>query len=195
MVCAITLSFAERPHVYLVYYRIYDDVGEITSKTHFDKDDTSLGRVDVLSIAPPRTVSCLKSRLLKAEESLGDDVQLFKEMGSDSPMDNTDLLTLFGDDYLGSTEDRPMAIVCKKTPVITSPPKPPASSKKIKARITESQCIALRIAILMMKLFAGYKHYPTNWLPLSTGEVFITNGIAIQHPGYPGAARSWTYLG
>ena len=193
MVRAITLSFAERPQVYLVYYRVYDDVGEITSKTHFDRDDTSLGRIDVLSIAPPRTASCLKSRLLKAEDSLGDDAQLFEEMGSDSPMDNTDLLTLLGDDYPGSTEDRPMAIVRKKTPVIISPPKPPASSKKIKARITESQCTALLIVTLTMKLFPGYKHYPTNWLPLSTGEVFLTNGIAIQHPGYPGVARLWTY--
>ena len=78
MVRAMTLSFAERPHVYLVYYRVYDDVGEITSKTHFDKDDTSLGRVDVFSIAPPRTVSSLRSRLLKAAECLGDDAQLFE---------------------------------------------------------------------------------------------------------------------
>ena len=81
MVRAITLSVAECPHVYLVYYRVYDDMGEITSKMHFDKDDTPLGRVDVFSIAPPRTVSSLKSCLLKAEDCLGDDVQLFEDMG------------------------------------------------------------------------------------------------------------------
>ena len=44
-------------------------------------------------------------------------------------MDDTDVFTLLGDDYPGSTEDRPMAIVCKIKPVIISPPKPPASSK------------------------------------------------------------------
>jgi len=171
-------------------------VGEITSKTHFDKDDTSLGRVDVLSIAPPRTVSSLKSRLLKAEDFLGDDVQLFEDMGSDSPRDDTDVLTLLGDDYPGSTEDQPMAIVCKKRAVEKPPPKIPAFSKKIRAKITESQCIALiALATLPTKLFPGYNHYPTNWLPISAGEVFLTNGIAIQHPGYPGAARLWTYLG
>ena len=143
MVRAITLSFAERPQVYLVYYRVYDDVGEITSKTHFDKDDASLGRVDVFSIAPPRTVSSLKSRLLKEEDCPGDDVQLFEDMGSDSCMEDTDVLTLLGDDYPGSTEDQPMAIVCKTRAITTSPRKPPAFSKKIKANRTQSQCIAL----------------------------------------------------
>ena len=81
MVRTITLFVAECPHVYPVYYRVYDDVGEITSKPHFDKDDTSLGQVDVLSIAPPCTVLSLKSRLLKAEDCLGDDVQLFENIG------------------------------------------------------------------------------------------------------------------
>ena len=81
MVRSITLSVLECPHVYLVFYRVYDGVGEMSSKTHFDKDDTSLGRVDVLSIAPPRTVSFLKSRLLKAEDCPDDDVQLFENMG------------------------------------------------------------------------------------------------------------------
>jgi len=179
----------KRPHVYLVYYRVYDDVGEITSKTHFDKDDTSLGRVDMLSIAPPRTVSSLKSRLLKAEDYLGDDVQLFEDMGSDSPRDDTDVLTLLGDDYPGSTEDQPMAIVCKKRAVEKLPLKISAFSKKIRAKITESQCIVLiALATLPTKLFPGYETYP-NWLPISTGEVFFTDGIAVQHPGLPGVAR------
>ncbi|KIJ90720.1 hypothetical protein K443DRAFT_14997 [Laccaria amethystina LaAM-08-1] len=142
-----------------VYYRVYDD----------------MGRVNVLSIAPLRTVSSLKSRLLKAEGCLGDDGQLFENMGSDSSIDDTNLLTLLGDDYPGSTEDQPMAIVCKKRQLIMSPPKPPAFSKKIKAKITES-----------------YIYYPTNWLPISTGEVFFTDGIVIEHLGYPGAARLWT---
>ena len=138
MVCTRTLSVVEHPHVYLVYCRVHDDMGEITSKTRFDKDDASLGRVDVFSIAPPRTASSLKSRLLKEEDYLGDDVQLFEDMGSDSCIEDTDVLTLLGDDYPGSTEDRPIAIVCKKKPVITSPPTPPGFSKKIKAKITES---------------------------------------------------------
>jgi len=136
MVRAIISSVIERPHVYLVYYRVYEDVGEITSKTHFNKDDTSLGRVDVLSIAPPRTVSSLKSRLLKAEDRLGDDVQLFEDMGSDSPMDDTDIFTPLGDDYPGSTEGQPIAIVCKKRPLIRRPPR---STKP--ASDTEEVCI------------------------------------------------------
>lgn len=157
-----------------VYYRVYDDMGEITSKTHFDKDDLSLGRVDVLSIAPPRTISSLMFRLLKAEDFLGDDVQLFEDMGSDSPMDDTDVLTFLGDDYPGSIEDQPMAIVHKKRAVITSPPKPTAFIKKIKANKTHS-----------------FGYYP-NWLPISTGEVFFTDGIAIQHRGFPGDPHCFT---
>ena len=62
MVRTIMLFVAKCPHGYLVYYRVYDDVGEITPKTHFDKDNTLLGQVDVLSIALPHTVSSVKSR-------------------------------------------------------------------------------------------------------------------------------------
>ena len=97
----------------------------------------------MFSIAPPRTASSLKSRLLKAEGCLGDDVQLFEDMGSGSCIDDTDVLTLLCDDYPGSTEDQPMAIVCKKKLVVTSPPKPPAFPMKIRANMTRSQCSPL----------------------------------------------------
>ena len=89
MVRAITLFVVKPPYAYLVYHRVYDDVSETTSKSHFDKDDTSLGRIDVHAISPPRAVSSLKSRLLKAEDCLGDDAQ---DMGSDSSMDDSDVL-------------------------------------------------------------------------------------------------------
>jgi hypothetical protein len=195
MVRAITLSDVEHPHVYLVYYRVYDDMGEMTSKTHFDEDDTSLGRVDVLSITPLRTVSSLKSRLLKAEGCLGDDGQLFENMGSDSSIDDTDLLTLLGDDYPGSTEDQPMAIVCKKRQLIMSPPATSSIFKENQGKDNRESVHWAYCATIMMTLFPGYIYYPTNWLPISTGEVFFTDGIVIEHPGYPGAARLWTYIG
>jgi hypothetical protein len=41
-----------------VYYWLYEEEGAMaSSKTSFDQDDSSLGRIDTLSIVPPQTVA------------------------------------------------------------------------------------------------------------------------------------------
>ena len=99
-----------RPHEFLVYYRVYDDDGEIVSKTSFDESNPSLGRVNTLSVPPPHTMSSLMNCIIKSEDVSGHDVQLFENEGSESAMNDSDALTLLSDTFPGFTEDRPIAI-------------------------------------------------------------------------------------
>ena len=98
------------PHEFSVYYRIYDDDGEIVSKTSFGENNTSLGRVNTLSVPPPHTMSSLKNRIMMSEGLSGHNVQLFEDEGSDSAMNDSDALTLLSDTFPGFIEDQPMAI-------------------------------------------------------------------------------------
>ena len=99
-----------RPHKFSVYYCIYDDDGEIVSKTSFDENNPSLGRVNTLSVPPPHTVSSLKSCIIISEDLSGHNVQLFEDDGSESAMNDSDALTLLSDTFPGFTGDRPIAI-------------------------------------------------------------------------------------
>jgi hypothetical protein len=93
-----------------VYYRVYDEDCGAVSKTSFDEDDPSLGRVNTLSVPPPHTVSCLKNFIIRSEGISGHNVDLFEDEGSESPMNDSDALTLLSDTFPGFVEDRPIAI-------------------------------------------------------------------------------------
>ena len=115
----------------LVHYRVYDNNGEVTSKTSFDETDTALGRVDVLSIPPPYSVASLKRRLTKAEEISDPNPQLFEDEDSKTAMNDGDAITLCAKSFPGITEDEPIAIVYKAQNMVTvSLPSPSASSLK-----------------------------------------------------------------
>ena len=92
-----------------MYYRVYDDHGGAVSKTSFDENDPSLGRVNTLSVPPPHTVSSLKNLIVMSEGISGHNVQLFEDEGSESAMNDSDALTL-SDTFPGFTEDRSIAI-------------------------------------------------------------------------------------
>ena len=100
----------KRPHEFSVYYRVYDDDGEIVSKTSFDESIPSLGRVNTLSVPPPHNVSSLKNLIIASEDLSGHDVQLFEDERSQSAMNDSDALTLLSDTFPGFIEDQPMAI-------------------------------------------------------------------------------------
>ena len=100
-----------RPHEFSVYYLVYDDDGEIVSKTSFDENNPPLGRVNTLSVPPPHTVSSLKNRIILSEDLSGHDVQLFEDGASDSAMNDGDAFTLLSDTFPGFAEDRPIAIL------------------------------------------------------------------------------------
>ena len=95
-----------------VYYRLYDEDGVLASKMSFDSEDSSLGRIDTLSIPPPQTVSSLSFQVVKAEGFVTRTVQLFQDMDGEVPMTDNDHLPLQAQAYPGHLEDEPLTIVC-----------------------------------------------------------------------------------
>lgn len=83
------------------------------SKAAFDESDTFLGHVDTLSVAPPRIVTSLKSRIMKVEGiARSTDVQLFVNTDAEALMKDEDHTPFFAETFSGCTEDDPLAVVC-----------------------------------------------------------------------------------
>ena len=80
------------------------------SKTSFDQNTPSMGRVNTLAIPPPYTIASLKNHLIKSENILGRDVQIFEDEDSESPMNDTDTIALLSDSFPGCMEDQPIAV-------------------------------------------------------------------------------------
>ena len=96
----------------LVYYRVYNEDGEVESLQHFNTADNSLGRISIASITPPHTIVTLKHRLAGAEsidQAQMASMKLFKDItGQDLIKDDDD------DPFLrltGRSESRPMALI------------------------------------------------------------------------------------
>ena len=69
----------------------------MNSITAFDRNDTSLGRVDTLSVAPPYTVASLKLRIVKAEGILCRKIRLFEDPDGETLMKDVDKLSFLAD--------------------------------------------------------------------------------------------------
>jgi len=95
----------------------------VISKAAFDESDKFLGRIDMLSVAPPRNVASLKSRIMKAEgfACRGRDIQLFENTDAEALMQDADHTPFFAKTFPGCVEDDPLAAVYGlKTPSSTS---------------------------------------------------------------------------
>ena len=114
----------------LVYYRLYDEGGEISSKTSFDDTDSSLGRLDTLCISPPHTALSLKQCIMEAEGVSPDRVcNLFEDEGGESTMKDGDTVALFSDNYPGVSKEEPLAIVYGLQRDATNPSEQPKFTK------------------------------------------------------------------
>ena len=107
-------SFEIRAYQQLVHYRVYEENGEVVSKTSFDENDSSLGRINILSIPPPHSIASLKSHLSKAEGASGRSCQLFEDEGGEITMKDDDNITSLTDSYPGASEEEPIAVVYSK---------------------------------------------------------------------------------
>jgi hypothetical protein len=129
--------FEIRTYQPLVHYRVYEENGEVVSKTSFDENDSSLGRINILSIPPPHAVASLKARLAKAEGASGRSFQLFEDEGGEIIMKDDDIITFLTDSYPGASEEEPMAVVYSKPKETPSQPlaavSPLGFSKRIRA--------------------------------------------------------------
>ncbi|EDR15483.1 uncharacterized protein LACBIDRAFT_321347 [Laccaria bicolor S238N-H82] len=93
-----------------VYYHIYDEQGETVSKTSFNQNTPSLGRVNTFAIPPPHTLASLKNHLVKSENILGRDVQILQDEDSESSMNDADSIALLSNSFPGCAEDQPIAV-------------------------------------------------------------------------------------
>ena len=90
----------------------------MTSKTSFDSEDFSLGRVNMLSVAPPQTVAFLKFRIMKAELLPTIDIQLFKDIDGEVPMDDNDPISHpEAYNYPGYVADEPITVIYRPSSV------------------------------------------------------------------------------
>ena len=80
-------------------------------KVPFDKSNTYLGRVDILSVAPPYTVSSLKSRIAKAEGIVDREIQLFEDTDGEALMKDAHRVSFLAETFPGCLEDEPLALV------------------------------------------------------------------------------------
>ncbi|EDR04422.1 uncharacterized protein LACBIDRAFT_330547 [Laccaria bicolor S238N-H82] len=131
-----------------IYYRVYDENGEVTSKMSFNKDDTSLGRIETLFVPPPHTVASLKSCISKSEGVSAHGLQVFEDDTGEITMKDDDVIALLADAYPGNVEEQPIAMVYKET------------LKKFKCKFSQ-----------------WWTSDDSNWLSLSPGEIFHTDGI------------------
>jgi hypothetical protein len=96
-----------------VYYRIYTADGAIPSKHPINSSDLSLGRINIDIITPPHTINSIKWCIAKAEQlRFGRATsKLFRNMGSETPMDTAKVSVEGGGDRLGLGEEDPMVYV------------------------------------------------------------------------------------
>lgn len=165
-------TLPEWPHEQrYVHYRTYDDAGEIVSKTSFDKTDTSLGRVNALSVPPPHNGACLKARLRQAENLPAYDFKLYKDDSGETILNCDEGVNILSDDYPGIIADEPVAIVYNSQQALCDPI-PQGFPRKIRA--------------LACKMGA---HDPT-WHSSTQGEIFHTDGVVTKKRYYMDA---WVY--
>ncbi|KIJ95893.1 hypothetical protein K443DRAFT_682706 [Laccaria amethystina LaAM-08-1] len=150
-----------------VYYRLYDDDGEAVSKTSFDEDDSSLGRIDTFIIPPPRTVASLKDCLVHVEGVSGHDVQLLENEDGEVTLNDGDAIDLLSDKFPGSKEGQPIVFTYARN----------ASDKT---------------ATLLSKHLTATTNWAgasvdAAWHSLETGEIFQTDGVHGNKPFYSGS--------
>ena len=102
--------------ILLVYYRIYAEDGALPSTTPVAPGNPFLGRIKIRSVPPPRTVETVKSSIAKVENIKDrESTALYLTPYSQSPMDDTEKVTILNGTGPGSTPQEPLALVAKMT--------------------------------------------------------------------------------
>ena len=99
---------------FLVYYRIYAEDGAIPSKTPVSPNDPFLGRIKAISVPPPHTAKAVKFSIAKVE-NIKDrtNTSLYLSPYGQSPMSDSEKVSILNRSGLGSTPQEPLAIVAK----------------------------------------------------------------------------------
>ena len=98
----------------LVYYRIYAEDGALPSKTAVSSGDPFLGRIKFTSVPPPRNAKAVKGSITKVENIKDpESTTLYRTSYSQSPMDNSEKVSILNGTGPGSTPQKPLALVAK----------------------------------------------------------------------------------
>lgn len=149
-----------------VYYRLYTKDGAAKSRTFFNKDDESLGRVDIFFVSPPHILSSLKCHIATVEGISTLDMQLYEEGSNDEPVIDSQLISLLAS---GHNEEHPLAVVC----VVNKDP---------------WRAYSLQHPTFTKKLQVTRSHQPgrKSWLDVKAGEVLLTDGVQTYTSWSPG---------
>ena len=149
----------------------------MTSKTAFDTDDSSLGRIDTLSIAPPQTLASLRSQVMKAEGLVNQNIQLFEDMDGEVPMNDNDTHISFQTYvYPGHDEDHPITVVCSQQ----SRGEVKSFSKQIiglRGSYSNKSYISVTCYMVLKFLLDPNKEHQADWLPYKLNEIMYTDGV------------------
>jgi hypothetical protein len=95
-----------------VYYRLFTQVGEDTSKLSFDDNEPALGRVDSILVPLPHTYGAIKRYIAKVEgKPIYAYSELYENTLAEQAIDDNKYVFLGHEDTAGWTADKPMALV------------------------------------------------------------------------------------
>ena len=125
----------------------------------------------------------MKARLGKVEGIAAKILQLFEDLSADSPMSDSDGISLLTDQYLGSTADEPMAFVCLNSVGSLTASKPSEVKMRIKFRATKTWGESFPRNHYISPSFPIYLASRLDapaWLPIYEGEILSSDGIKIM---------------
>jgi len=151
----------------------------MSSKTAFDMDDSSLGRIETLSIVPPQTLASLRSQVMTVERLVNQNIQLFEDVDGEVPMNDNDVHISFQTQvYPGHDEDQPITIVC---------------SQQSRREVKEAQNTNQIDSSFSQQIKGGVNWNPiavlhVDWLPFKLNEIMYTDGVKTM--GYISGSRT-----
>ncbi|KAJ7706517.1 hypothetical protein B0H14DRAFT_2415809, partial [Mycena olivaceomarginata] len=100
---------------FLVYYRLFTQVGEDVSKTAFNVATPSVGRIEILRICPPHNPESVKRCIANVEgKAMYAYGNLFENITADEPLTDDLYGPLDEEGCLGSCAEWPLVLVCGK---------------------------------------------------------------------------------
>lgn len=171
-----------------IHYRFYNQDGETPSKACFDEEDTALGRILALSIAPPFNAASLRRRLVRAEgiNNNSKSLQLFENISSDEPMNDGDDIPLLTDRYPGYTVDEPMAFIIRdssslipESPEVPTVQYPGYTADDAEPMEPPKVLTRFLFRFKAVSSFESPQDHPT-WLRVVKGEILTSDGVEIK---------------
>jgi len=152
------------PHY--VYYRMFVEHEPILPKKPVFQND-HLGRITATSVAPPHSVNSLKRCITKSEGFFNaPECDLFADMTSRSPMAQGPI-SIFTNDRLGSTPEKPIALVYS------------SSTRGVAPTISTAIAVDSRFNQRVVAI-QNFHNSSVNqkFLNFKVGEILLTDGIS-----------------